>query len=287
MRHQRQNISCTRPDPIWSSDLVQGDLQGPDEVFLVLDAAGYTDEAIGDADLQSVLLQHVCVSHHCTGCDDALSGTQVLAQAPGPLANVHQLLASLNTSQDLEPKHASVDAVTVVLVSKSLLRMGGQARIAHLRDFWVLLQEFRNGHSIMALLPDTESHCLAGLQDHEGREGVDDVSMHILHELNPRMHLLILGDECTSCHHVVALVVLGQALNHHVCTPVKWADHHWSGKCGVDHMLGTTSMCNVGDRLDVGQSQHRIGRCLAEHKLCVWLHRLPHNLGVSEVDEAK
>jgi len=77
------------------SALIQGKAQALDEIRFILNAARYANEPIRDADLKTVLLKHVRVSHDCAGGDDALGSTKIFTQAPGPLNCVHQLGACI------------------------------------------------------------------------------------------------------------------------------------------------------------------------------------------------
>mmetsp|Transcript_21833 Transcript_21833/g.41128 ORF Transcript_21833/g.41128 Transcript_21833/m.41128 type:complete len:322 (+) Transcript_21833:310-1275(+) len=173
----------------------------------------------------------------------------------------------------------------MVLVGDRLLRMRGQARIHHLRHLGVLLQELGNCHRVLRLLPHAQMHGLAGLQNDISSEGVDDVAVDVLDPLHLLVHGLVLADHGTSCHHVVAFIVLCQALDHHVRPPVKRATHDGRGKGGVDYMLGASLVGNLRDRLKISERQNWVGGGLAEHELRVRLHGLLHVLRIAEVDE--
>merc|ERR1719265_1729285 len=228
-----------------TSALVQCCLQGSDEIRAIFNATGHTNEAVGDANLQPVLLEHVSVCHHSTGRDDALRGTEILTKAPRSRDAVHELRAGCRAANNVKPKHSAVQSITVVLVSNVFLREGSQARVHHLGDLGVCLQVGSKRHCILALLPDAQGHGLRSLQHHECGEWVHDVAVHILHPLDLSRHLLVGTDDSTSCHHVVPFIVLGQTLDDHVCTMIKRPADDWCCKRGINHVFGSMLMGNV------------------------------------------
>mmetsp|Transcript_2032 Transcript_2032/g.4586 ORF Transcript_2032/g.4586 Transcript_2032/m.4586 type:complete len:261 (+) Transcript_2032:180-962(+) len=233
------------------SALLEGFAQCLDKVVDILNPGRDADEAIRDAHLKPVLLQHVRVGHHRAGRDDALRGAQVLAQAPRPLDCVHQLRPGLRATDDVKPQHASMKAIAMVLVCQGLLRVRSKAWVHHLGHLRVLLQELRNRHSTLALLPNTQRQGLRSLHHEEGCEGVDDVPVDVLHPFDLLSKLLGLGDDSSCCHHVVPLVVLGETLNHHVSTVVKRSADDWRRKGGIDHVVGPSFLGDLGDGLEV------------------------------------
>merc|ERR1739838_11930 len=97
-------------------------------------------------------------------------------------------------------------------------------------------KEFCDGHGSAALLLHTQAHRLCGLQDHECCKRIYDVAMHILHPLDLVCALLRFGDNSTACHHIVSLVIFGEALDDHVRTMVERTEDEGSGKRCVDDM---------------------------------------------------
>mmetsp|Transcript_74691 Transcript_74691/g.164933 ORF Transcript_74691/g.164933 Transcript_74691/m.164933 type:complete len:214 (+) Transcript_74691:379-1020(+) len=180
-----------------------------------------------------------------------------------------------------------METVSVVLVGQGFLWVRGQARIHHLRHLGVLLQKACNRHGILTLLPHSQVHGLAGLQDDVGRKGVDDVAMHVLDPFHLLVKCLVLADHGTSRHDVVPLVVLGQALNHHVCTPVQRTTDHRCCKGRINHMLCACVLGDLGDSLDVGQRQDRVCRGLTEDQLGVRLHGLLDILRIPEIHKGE
>mmetsp|Transcript_57181 Transcript_57181/g.149770 ORF Transcript_57181/g.149770 Transcript_57181/m.149770 type:complete len:231 (+) Transcript_57181:160-852(+) len=225
--------------------------------------------------------------HHRAGRDDALRCAEVLAQAPRPLDLVHQLGAGRRAALDVEPEHAAVQAVAVVLVRQCLLGEGGQARVVHLGDLGVALQEGGDGHGIGALLLHAQAHGLGGLQDDEGRERVHDVAVHILNPLDLGRELRGPRDDRAAGHHVVALIILRQALDDHVGAVLNRPANHGRGEGGIDDVVGTVLLGELGDRLDVAQGQQGVGRHLAEDQLGVRLHGLLDGLHITEVAEGE
>mmetsp|Transcript_117186 Transcript_117186/g.332068 ORF Transcript_117186/g.332068 Transcript_117186/m.332068 type:complete len:397 (+) Transcript_117186:149-1339(+) len=280
----RRRQHCARAHAA-ASAILQSCVQGPDEVPRILDAARHPDEAVGDPDLEPVLLQHVRVRHDRAGRDDALRRAQVLAEAPGPLARVHQARAGLGTPDDVEPEHAAVQVVPVLLVRERLLGEGGQARVDDPGDLGVLLEELRDVHGVLGLLLHPEGHGLGRLQYDERREGVHDVPVHVLDPLDLLRELLRGGDDGAAGHHVVPLVVLRQALDHHVGAVVDGPAHDGRREGRVADVRGAVLLRDLRDPLEVGQRQHWIRGALREDELRVRLHRLAHVLVVSHVYE--
>mmetsp|Transcript_58343 Transcript_58343/g.71343 ORF Transcript_58343/g.71343 Transcript_58343/m.71343 type:complete len:299 (-) Transcript_58343:295-1191(-) len=227
------------------------------------------------------------MGHHCASRDDALGGSQVLAQTPRALTHVHELGPCCRAALDVKPEHATMQSIAMILIGQGFLWMRGQAWIHHLGHLGMFLQKGGDGHGIFTLFPHSQVHGLACLHDDVGSEGVDDVAMHILDPFHLLVQCLILADHCTSSHDVVPLVVLGQALNHHVCTPVQGTTDHGCGKGGINDMLGASILGDLGDRLDVRQGQYGVRWGLAEDQLGVWLHGLLHILGVPEVHKGE
>mmetsp|Transcript_2244 Transcript_2244/g.3255 ORF Transcript_2244/g.3255 Transcript_2244/m.3255 type:complete len:282 (-) Transcript_2244:272-1117(-) len=225
--------------------------------------------------------------HHSTSRDDTLCSPQILTQTPWSLAHVHQLGAGFRATHNVKPKHTTMNSISMVLVGEVFLWMGGQTWIHHLGHLGMLFQKRRNGHCIFTLFPHSQMHGLACLQDDVGRKRVDDVAMHILNPLHLLMHRLVLADHSTSSHDVVSLVVLGQALDHHISTPVQGTAHNGCCEGGIDHVLCTSILGNLGHSLDVSQGQDRIGRGLAEDQFGVGFHGLLDVFGISEVNEVK
>mmetsp|Transcript_41419 Transcript_41419/g.64730 ORF Transcript_41419/g.64730 Transcript_41419/m.64730 type:complete len:257 (+) Transcript_41419:454-1224(+) len=149
------------------------------------------------------------------------------------------------------------------------------------------LEELCNSHRSRALLSYTETHCLACLQNHEGCKRVDDISVNILDVLHPVVHVFVLANDSTSCHHIVALVKLGQTLDNHVCTMLQRSQHNWCCECCINHMLCTSSMCDFRDLLDVAEGQKGIRWRFAEDKLRVWLHCFLHDLWIPEINKSE
>merc|ERR1719512_419980 len=125
-------------------------------------------------------------------------------------------------------------AIAVVLVCKGLLRVRGQTWVVHFCDLRMLLQVLRDGLGVRTLLLHPERHGLRGLQDHEGRERIYDVTMDILHPFHLLCEFCILRDDGAPRHHVVTLVVLCQTLDAHVRTMVQGAQDHGRREGGVD-----------------------------------------------------
>merc|ERR1712216_264500 len=136
-------------------------------------------------------------------------------------------------------------------------------------------------------MPDPECHGLAGLHYDEGCEWVDDIAMDVLNMLHSCVHLLIFADDCTASHHVVALIELCQALDHHVAAMVQWPQDDGCGEGGVAHMLGTRIVGNLRDHLEVTHGEQGVGWLFAEDKLGIWLHGCLHLLGISEIDKGE
>jgi len=113
-----------------------------------------------------------------------------------------------------------MNAIAVIFVGDGLLWERGQAWVVDPLDLWVCLQPCGQRHSGLTLLPDPECHGLGGLRDDEGSKRVDDIPVDVLHVLYGCVCRLIFRDHRTPCHHVVALVILRQALDHHVATPM-------------------------------------------------------------------
>mmetsp|Transcript_5325 Transcript_5325/g.11184 ORF Transcript_5325/g.11184 Transcript_5325/m.11184 type:complete len:421 (-) Transcript_5325:165-1427(-) len=280
--------SGRRPRPARStSNLVQGLLERLDEVLRILDTARDADEAISDADLHAILLQHVRMRHDCAGRDDALRGAEVLAEAPGPLADVHQLRARCGSTHNVKPEHAAMQTVTVVFVRELLLRVRRQARVDHLRNLGMLLEELSDRHGGLALLPHAQRHRLRGLHHEKCRHRVHDVAVHVLHPLHLLSQLLCRGYDCTTCKHVVPLVILREALDRHVGTPVQGTQYHRGRKGHIYGVVGTVLLGKLRNRLKVAQREHRVRRSLAEDQLGVGLHRLANVLHITEVHESE
>mmetsp|Transcript_22399 Transcript_22399/g.43637 ORF Transcript_22399/g.43637 Transcript_22399/m.43637 type:complete len:206 (-) Transcript_22399:32-649(-) len=202
--------------------------------------------------------------HHCACCNDALCGAKVFTKAPRSLDCVHEPCSSLRAAHNIEPEHATVEIVAMVLVSKIFLRMRSKAWVHNFGDLGMALKELGNGQSRLALLPHTQRHCLCRLHNHEGSKWMQDIAMHILNPLHLLRQLCILGHDRTTHHHVVALIVLCQALDHHIGTMVQWSANNWSCKCCIDHVLCTTFLRNSGDSLYVAQREEWVCRSLAE-----------------------
>merc|ERR1712060_169272 len=118
-RYCKTVLSEERPrTPKDASTTFQVEIQSLDQVPGVFDAARHTDEAICDPHLETVFLQHVRVRHHGAGRDDALCGTEVLAETPRPLNVVHEPGAGLRPTNDVEPQHAPMHAIPMVLVGE-------------------------------------------------------------------------------------------------------------------------------------------------------------------------
>mmetsp|Transcript_58237 Transcript_58237/g.127849 ORF Transcript_58237/g.127849 Transcript_58237/m.127849 type:complete len:395 (+) Transcript_58237:164-1348(+) len=227
------------------------------------------------------------MSHDGASSDDALGGAQVLAQAPGPLDGVHQAGACLGSAHDVEPEHAAVEAVAVVLVGQLLLGVRGEAGVDDLGDLRVALQELGDLHGGGALLLHSESHGLGGLEDHEGGEGVHDVAVDVLDPLHLVSQLLVLRDHGATSHDVVAFVVLGQTLNDHVRTVVERSADDRGGESGVHNMVRTDLLGDFGDALDVAEREDGVGRGLGEDQLRVGLDGLTDVVDVSEIAESE
>mmetsp|Transcript_34538 Transcript_34538/g.78895 ORF Transcript_34538/g.78895 Transcript_34538/m.78895 type:complete len:245 (+) Transcript_34538:26-760(+) len=233
--------------------LGESQVEGLDQIFAVFNAARHPDETISNAHLQPVFPQHVGMGHDSACCDDGLCGSKVFAQRPWPLDAVHKSSACLRPSDDVKPQHTPVQAITVVLICKVLLGMGCKAGIHDLCHLWMFLQVLCNSHGVFALLPHAQAHRLGGLHDDVGCEWVHDVAMNVLNPLHQSCCLLVLAYYGSACHHVVPLVVLGQALDHHISTVVQGSAHHWGCKCGVDNVPGPGILGYLGNRLEVAQ----------------------------------
>merc|ERR1712050_742373 len=101
-----------------------------------------------------------------------------------------------------------METIAVILVSDVLLGMGRKSWINHFGDFRVLFQIFSGRHGIFALLLHPKSHSFCCLQYHESSEWIHDVTMNVLYPLDSVCKLSGLGNNSTSCHHVVTFVIL-------------------------------------------------------------------------------
>mmetsp|Transcript_5197 Transcript_5197/g.11289 ORF Transcript_5197/g.11289 Transcript_5197/m.11289 type:complete len:278 (+) Transcript_5197:623-1456(+) len=189
-------------------------LERGDQVLLRLDAAGEAHEAVGDADLEPVLCEHVGVRHHSWAGADALEGAEVLAEAPRPLDRVHQRAAGLSATLHLEPEHAAVQVILVLAQRELSLREGVEARVADDVHLGMALQKLGDRLRVLALLLHAQAKRLGSLQRVEGRLRRHDVAVHVLHVLDPVVQLGRGGDDGAADGDVVAVVVLGGRLDH-------------------------------------------------------------------------
>merc|ERR1719221_1635761 len=111
--------------------------------------------------------------------------------------------------------------------------------------------------------------------------------MDVLHPLHLLCESCILGNDGAPRHHVVTLVILCQTLDDHVCAMVQGAQDHRRCEGGVDDMVSTMCLGDLGNLVEVGECQHRIGGSFAKDQFGVGLHCLAHDFGVGEITERK
>mmetsp|Transcript_31002 Transcript_31002/g.95760 ORF Transcript_31002/g.95760 Transcript_31002/m.95760 type:complete len:455 (-) Transcript_31002:40-1404(-) len=270
-----------------SLQVVEGLLEGGDEVLGVLEAARDADEAVGDADLGAVLREHVGVRHHGRARDDGLGRAEVLAQAPRLLDGVHELAARLRAALDLEPQHAAVEAAAVLLVSERLLRVRLEARVADGVDLRVGLQELGDRLGVVRLLADAEREGLGGLQLVESDLRRHGAAEDVLVEADLLVPLLSGRDDGAADGDVVAVVVLGRGLQDQVDAVVDRAADDGRGEGRVGHVHEALLLGERRERRQVGEHERRVGRGLGEDHLGVGLDGGLDLVQVGHVDEGE
>mmetsp|Transcript_12388 Transcript_12388/g.20412 ORF Transcript_12388/g.20412 Transcript_12388/m.20412 type:complete len:261 (+) Transcript_12388:1452-2234(+) len=222
--------------------------------------------------------------HDSTGGDNTLSGTQVLAQCPGPLNVVHQFDG---VALDVKPKHAAMQSISVLPIRQFLLRMTCQSRINYLADLRMRFQECSNFHGRCRLLTDTQSHSFHSLEHQKGRHRRHDVSMHVLDEFNAFIKLRSFRYKSSTSSNVQSIIILGKGLDSEIAPMIEWAADIWSGKRRVAHVKNAMLLSNFRDGIQISQSQSWVGRTLTKDELCVGLDCRLHVFGIGKIDKAK
>merc|ERR1711982_6252 len=84
--------------------LVKSIIQSTNQIIGVFNSHADSNEPICYANLESVLTQHISMSHNSTRRDDTFSGAKILAQCPGTFNSVMSLMGSpLTSNQSMPP----------------------------------------------------------------------------------------------------------------------------------------------------------------------------------------
>lgn len=242
-----------------------------DKILRVLDSTADADKAIGNANLEAVLSEHICVGHNARASDDGLSGTKVLTERPWAHNGVHELTASLSSAANLEPEHTTVVAVSVLLISNLLLGMGVEAGVANLLNLRVLLKELGDDESGVRLALDAEGHGLHGLELVEGHLWAHVVSEDVLGEAELIGEFLGGRHKGTTNGHIVAIHELGGGDKYHIGAEIDGAADVCGSKGVIANVDDTVGLADLGKGLEVGKGAGGVGGGLREDKLGVGL----------------
>mmetsp|Transcript_30695 Transcript_30695/g.74119 ORF Transcript_30695/g.74119 Transcript_30695/m.74119 type:complete len:347 (-) Transcript_30695:408-1448(-) len=250
----------------------------------MLNAHRNSNESIGNTHLQPILPNHVRVRHNGARRDDALRGTQILAQRPWPLDGIHQFDG---ISLDVEPEHAAVQPVAMLTISKFLLGMGRESGVDHPAHLGMGFQEGRDFHRRRGLLTDAQPHRFHRLEHEEGGHGRHDVPVHVLYELNPLVQLGSFGHERSPRADVQPVVILGQGLDGEVAPVIEGTAHVRRCERRIAHVQNVMTLGDFGYGIEIGKRQSRVRGTLAEDHLRVGLDRRLDRLRIGKIHKAE
>ena len=158
-------------------------------------------------------------------------------------------------------------------------------------DFLLLFQPLRQGQGAFAMALHADGQGFHAAQGQEAVERPGDRAHGVLQKaqlLAPFRLALFRADDGDSADDVrVAVQVLGGRMHDDVEAVFQRPLHQRAGKRVVGHGDDAARAADVGNRPQVGQFQHRVGRRFHPHHLRFRAQRGQQVLGIGQIDVGK
>lgn len=260
----------------------EGVLDIGDQVLSVLNTDRQTDQVLGDAKSSTVLSADGAVGHGGGQLAQRLDTSERLGKGE-ELDVTQESVGSGQVTLDAERDHTTE---TLLLgLGQLVLGVRGQARVDDILDTGGGLEDLGNGQGALGVLLHAQ---VQGLQTTVGQEAVKgrrNGTDRVLEEGELGVDLLVGGDGNTHDDIRVSVDVLGDRVDNNVGTELERVLEEGRHEGVVDNELGVVLVGNLGNGLDVNETEGGVGGGLDPDELGVGADGLGNVGGILEIDK--
>ena len=264
------------------SHLGEGLLDVSDEVLLVLDTNGDTDEVVLDSEKLSVGLGNGAVGHESGVLGERLDTSKTLSQSEN-LKVSEESIGVLNTALHVERDHGTGSAG--LLTGNSVLGMALKTGVGNALNLRVGLEALGDSHSVAHSFSDAHFEGLAGAHGQPRVEGIKASAHSLKYEVDFVVELAGVHHHGSGNKVGVATDVLGDGVSDDISTEKERVLVDGGHESVVNNEQSTVGLAALGEGLNIEDLKGRVGGSLEPDHSSVLAQLRLEFLGIREVLE--